>query len=95
MGCFVVLLAVMLPRVTLVMIFLFTSWLGTVFSSCVWPVLGFLFVPYTTLAYIAAVLNSGGHITPGWIILIIFAFLVDVGHTGGGYQWHRRRARVV
>jgi len=60
-----------------------------------WPVLGFVFLPYTTLAYMWPVLNTGGPITPGWLSLIIIAALADLGHWGGGYRTHRRRVIVI
>lgn len=93
MGCFIVLFALLLPRAAMVLIFLFTTWFQQVFATWLLPILGFIFLPYTTLAYTAAVLNTGGSITLGWGILIIIAVIADVGHWGGGYRW--RRVRVV
>ena len=94
MGCILVVLALLVPRVVMVAIFLLTSWFGKAFETWVWPVLGFLFMPYTTLAYMAAVLNTGpGAITPGWLVLIVIAVLADVGHWGGGYRYRRRRGK--
>jgi hypothetical protein len=96
MGCVLVLLALLLPRVTLAAIFLLTSWFQTVFATWMWPVLGFLFMPYTTLAYLAAKLNTGaGEITSGWLVILIIAVVVDLGHWGGGYRVRHRRVIVV
>jgi len=95
MGCLLALLALLLPRVAIVVIFLFTRWLHVAFASWIWPLLGFIFLPYTTLAYTAAVLNTAGGITPGWLALIIVAVLADLAHWGGGYRSHRRRILVV
>jgi len=94
MGCLLVLLALLLPRVTMVVIFLFTRWFQAAFDTWIWPVVGFLFMPYTTLAYMAAVLNTPGPMSPGWIILIVLAVLVDVGHWSGGYRTRRRRVVI-
>jgi hypothetical protein len=93
MGCLVVALAMMMPRVTMIFIYLLTGWFGTVFKSWGWPVAGFIFMPYTTLAYMAATLNSEGSIGMGWLVLIIFAVLVDMGHWGGSwkFRWMRRK----
>ncbi|HET6427464.1 MAG TPA: hypothetical protein VFJ30_03570 [Phycisphaerae bacterium] len=92
MGCLVILLALLLPRVAMVLILLFTRWFQAAFTTWIWPVLGFIFMPYTTLAYMAAVLNTTGGITLGWMILIAIAVIVDIGHWGGGYRARRRRA---
>ena len=91
MPCLLVVIALMVPRVTMVVIFLLTQWFQAAFSDWVWPVLGFVFMPYTTLAYMAAVLNTSGPLTPGWVVLIIIAVVVDMGHWGGGYRWRGRR----
>jgi hypothetical protein len=95
MGCLIIILAMLTPRLVLALIFLLTGWFEIVFATWLWPVLGFLFLPYTTLAYMAAVLNTGGAITTGWLALIVIAALADVGHWGGGYRFHRRRVIVI
>jgi hypothetical protein len=91
MPCLLVILALLLPRVVMVLIFLLTPWFQRVFNIWLLPVLGFVLLPYTTLAYLWAVLNTGGPITPGWLILIVIAALADLGHWGSGYRSHRRR----
>ncbi len=91
MGCLLVLVALFLPRVAIVLIWLFTPWFAAAYDFWVWPVLGFLFLPYTTLAYMAGVLNSAGPMRPGWIILIVIAVLVDIAHWGGSARARRYR----
>lgn len=95
MPCLFVVLALMVPRVAMVLIFLLTQWFEAVFANWLWPVLGFVFLPYTTLAYMAAVLNSSGPITSGWLVVIIIAVIADIAHWGGGYRTRRRRVIVV
>jgi hypothetical protein len=94
MGCFIAIIALMLPRVALVLVFLLTPWLAVAFDHWLWPLLGLVFAPYTTLAWTATALNTGGDITLGWGILLAVAALADVGHWGGGYKSHRRRVVV-
>ena len=91
MGCVLFLLAVALPRVTMIFILLLTGWFQEVFKTWVWPMLGFVFFPYTTLAYMAAYLNTGGAIGAGWLVVIVVAALADLGHWGGGYRFRRIR----
>jgi len=48
-----------------------------------WPVLGFLFMPYTTCAYAFAVNSLGG--LQGWgLAALIVGVLLDLGSHGGG-----------
>ncbi len=101
MGCILTLLAVAVPRVVMVFIVLLTNWFSQAYQTVIWPLLGFFFMPYTTLAYMAAVLNNAGNVTGGWLALVIVAAVVDIGHWGGGQRTvrtyrvrrtHRRRA---
>ncbi|HOD81980.1 MAG: hypothetical protein BWX88_04803 [Planctomycetes bacterium ADurb.Bin126] len=92
MPCLLVILSLLLPRLALVLIFLFTTWFHAVFAGWVLPLLGFIFLPYTTLAYMGATLKAGA-VSPLWLVLIILAVLVDIAHWGGGYSQRRRRRR--
>ena len=56
----------------------------------VWPVLGFIFLPWTTLAYLF--LYPGGIVGYEWIVLGI-AFLIDLAGHGGSFR-HRNRIPV-
>ena len=82
MPCLITIVALMVPRLVMFFIFLLTNWFGRAFTSAVWPILGFLFLPYTTLAYMAAKLNAGG-VTGWWLVLVIVAVIVDLGHLAG------------
>jgi len=92
-GCIATILALLTPRLAIVLIWLLTSWFSEAYQTWYWPVLGFLFMPYLTLAYMAAMLH-GGSLHGWWLALVIFAALVDVGHWGGSErQYHARRRR--
>ncbi len=95
MGCIFVVVALLVPRAAIVVLFLFTPWLEAAFRTWLWPVLGLIFLPYTTLAYTLAVVNTGGALTPGWLVVMLIAVLADLGHWGGGYHVHRRRTIVI
>ena len=61
------------------------------FSTFVWPLLGAIFLPWTTLAYVF--LFPGGVIGIDWL-LMAFAILLDIGsYAGGGRETRRRYAR--
>ena len=50
-GCFVVLFALISPRLALFALWLFTDMLSRAFDSWIVPFLGFFLLPWTTLAY--------------------------------------------
>jgi uncharacterized membrane protein len=54
-----------------------------------WPVLGFFFMPLTTLAYAWAI-NANGSVAGGYFVVVLLAALVDLGVLGGSSQSRRR-----
>ncbi len=76
----------------MVFIFLLTNWFAVAYDSFLWPLLGFIFLPYTTLAYMGAMVNTGS-VQGIWLVLVIIAVLVDLGHLGGSGRVGRRRRR--
>ena len=62
------------PRFALFLWWVFGDKVGAAFSSWIWPLLGLLFLPWTTLAYVLAwgpVKVSGA----GWLLVAIGVFL--------------------
>ena len=55
MGCLLPFVAIFAPRLVMFFIFLLTNWFASAYQTVIWPLLGFLFMPYTTLAYMAAI----------------------------------------
>jgi hypothetical protein len=92
MPCLLLIIAVFFPRVVLVLIAIFTNWIQAAFNTLLWPILGFLFMPYTTLAYMGAMLRNHHTVDGGWLILVIVAVFVDLGGWGGST---RRRGRRI
>lgn len=66
-------------------LFLMTNWFA-VFQTILWPILGFLFMPYTTLAYMVGMVYNHHQITNGWLVLLIVAIIMDLGGHGGTYS---------
>ena len=89
MGC----LALSFPRVALFLVWLFGgSYLERAYDSILLPLLGFVFLPLTTLAFAYSwhSLREGGHVSSiGWLLTIV-ALLIDIGLIGGGSQSARR-----
>ena len=90
MPCLLVILALLLPRVVMFFIWLMTNWFSRAYDTWIWPLLGFIFMPYTALAYMAAMLHAGS-VTGGWLALVIVAAIVDISHWGGGGRKAFRR----
>ena len=93
MGCCIAFIGLLLPRILMVFIFFLTDWFPLAYRTWIWPLLGFLFMPYTTLAYMAAMLKNNGSLSGWWLALFIVAIVVDIGHWGGGGASHARRRR--
>jgi hypothetical protein len=74
----IALLAVLLPRLTMVCLFLFTNWFASVFPNVLWPVLGFIFLPLTTLWYSVVVNWFGGEWGVLPILVAVIAVLIDI-----------------
>jgi hypothetical protein len=89
MGCLVAVLALISPRLAIVALWLFTTLLGRAYEEAWIPILGFLLLPWTTLAY-AAMWGLGTNGVTGfeWF-LVGFAFLADIGAVGGSSRGRR------
>jgi len=78
MGCLLAIFSLFAPRLIIIILAVFTDYFGRAYETFIWPVLGFIFMPYTTLAYLWAMI-SNGEVSGGWIVLIIVAVLLDLG----------------
>ena len=82
MPCLVGVLALAFPRVALFLVwFLGGNYLGRAYDHWIWPLLGFLFLPLTTLVF-AYGMNSGpvmGVLTPFEWLLVALAAAGDLG----------------
>jgi hypothetical protein len=83
-GCFVILFALISPRLALFFVWVFSDWLSHAFDGWVLPVLGFFLLPWTTLAY--AALWEYGHngVTGFEWFFVILAFMIDLSSLGAG-----------
>lgn len=81
MGCLVGCLALAFPRLVLFIMFLTSSYIGRAYETNLWPVLGFFFMPLTTIAYAWAV-NSNQTVTGIYLVVVVIAVLLDLGLTG-------------
>ena len=100
MPCLLGCLALLFPRLVLFLVWLFGgSYLARAYDSWLIPLLGFFFLPLTTLTFAFGVnsLSSPGQMSPvGWLLTGL-ALLVDIGLLGGGgrsaKRWRDERDR--
>jgi hypothetical protein len=90
MPCLVLILFAAFPRVALVLLFLFSNYLQRAYHGLLVPLLGFLFLPLTTLAY-AWMTNTGLPMAGVNLIILIVAVVIDLGGLGGGAYHQRSR----
>jgi hypothetical protein len=89
MPCLLVILVLAFPRVILVLMALFSNYLDRAYHGLLLPLLGFFFLPLTTLTY-AWLVNSHRPLDGVNLVILIIAVVIDAGGLGGG-EWHRRR----
>ena len=75
------------PRLILFLLFIITDYLGQAFDHVFWPLMGFLFMPWTTL-WCAYVYNSGDF-TVWRILVLIICIFSDIGGSGNATSKNR------
>jgi len=83
--CLGILLLVISPRLLLFVAWLVTHWYDA-FDSRLVALLGWLFLPYTSLAWMYAFFHNGGRLEGGYLILFILAILFDLGVFSGSHR---------
>jgi hypothetical protein len=94
MPCLVGLLALVFPRLAIILVVIFSDYIGTAYQTWIWPLLGFLFMPLTTLAY-AWAMHSRGSVAGIQLVVVILAVLIDLGILGGGASSRHLRGYVI
>lgn len=72
-----------IPRIVIAVLYFFTRWFNGVFSTILWPILGFIFMPYTLLWYSVVANVYGGAWGTLQIIVLVIAVVFDLNH----YRW--------
>ena len=79
MPCLLGCLALSAPRCVLLLVWLTSDYLDVAYRTRIWPVLGFLFMPLTTLAYAFAMHFGHFQWTPIGVGAVVTAVLIDLG----------------
>lgn len=88
-GCIVATLLLFGPRLAVVFMWLFTSRVAIAFDTFIVPLVGLIFLPFTTLMYLLVYTPGMGLSTWDWILLVI-AFFLDLGSYGGSAYSRKR-----
>jgi hypothetical protein len=78
MPCLFVALALAVPRVVIVLLWLFTSWFHGLFDTILWPIIGFILLPTTLLWYTVVQHWFGGHWGLWSVIGLVVALMIDL-----------------
>jgi len=90
MYCLVGCIALVTPRLAILLLVIFGDYIGRAYDTLTWPVLGFLFMPTTTLAYAWAI-NSRGSVEGFHLVVVVIAVLIDLGMIGGSARAGREK----
>ena len=85
-GCFALALGAFFPRITLVLLWIFTtpSWVLRAFDGqWLLPLIGVILLPYTTLTYVLLFQFMNGVEGFAWFFVAL-AFIIDIGAWAGG-----------
>jgi len=94
MPCCVALIALSAPRLAIVLVVLFSDYIGSAYQGLLVPFLGFLFTPLATLAYAWAV-HSRGSLGGVQLVVFVVALLMDLGILGGSAKRRREQTRTA
>ncbi len=70
--------AVFIPRLMIVLLWLFTSWFDGIFTSILWPIVGFIFLPATLLWYTAVYNWYDNNWGTFQIVVLVIAIIIDL-----------------
>lgn len=89
MPCFIGCLALGTPRLAIVLVVIFSDYIGRAYDTMLWPLLGFFFMPMTTLVYAWAI-NARGSVDGIHLVVLVLAVLLDLGLIGGSSRARRQ-----
>lgn len=89
MPCLLLLLTLAFPRLAIVLLFFFTSFLERAYHSLLIIVLGFIFLPVTTIVY-AWIVNSHHPVEGLYLVAVVVSVLLDLGLIGHGARSRSR-----
>ena len=94
MGCLFVLITLLSPRLGIIILWAFTDYVARAFGdSWFWPLLGLIFLPWTTLMFLLVAAPIGGVTFWGWLFVGL-GFIMDLSSFAQSYA-NRDQARSM
>jgi hypothetical protein len=93
--CLLALVGSFFPRLALLLMWIFTTYVDRAFSSFIWPLLGLIFLPFTTIFYCLA-WSPATHSVHGaaWAWVVV-GLLLDLMSYGSGARGRRGRSATA
>ncbi len=82
MPCLLTILIIAFPRVAIVLLYLFTNFFTHTYTSIIAPILGFIFLPLTLIAY-TYFLNAHIPMNITSFVILFITVILDLGLVGG------------
>ena len=93
MGCLFVIIAAISPRLGIIILWIFTNYVNLAFTTWIWPLLGLIVLPWTTLMYILVAAPAGGINFWGWLMVGV-GLVMDINSHAQAYA-NREQARAM
>ena len=77
------------PRLAIILVVIFSDYIGRAYDGLLWPILGFFFMPLTTLSYAFAI-NDNGSVEGMYLVLVVVTVLMDLGLVGASSTSRRQ-----
>lgn len=77
MACLFAIIGAFAPRLAFILLWIFTPLVNRAFNSIVLPILGLIFLPFTTLFYVLVFHSLGQYNIWGWLLILV-GFLLDL-----------------
>ena len=79
------------PRMALLLMWIFTSYVDRAFTGILLPLVGLIFLPFTTIMFCLVYSPAaGGVVGANWIWVFLGLLLDIMSYTSGGYGQSRR-----
>ena len=96
MGCLIVILAMFAPRIALFFVWVFTPYVTRAFHGMWWwPLLGIIFVPFTTMFYSFVYVPGSGIHGARWLWVALGLVLDIIWHSASASKKARQAAAAA